>query len=65
LVSKHFVFQIKLGRLQLKWIDEDVSYGIGSLAGWGSTEFYKQMAASGIIHFPDSSWASSTTKTSV
>lgn len=65
LVSKHFVFQIKLGRLQLKRIDEDVSYGIGSLAGWGSIEFYKQMAASGIIHFPDSYWASSATKTSV
>lgn len=64
LVSQHFVFQIKRGRLQLKRIDEDVSYGIGSLAGWGSIEFYKQMVAAGIIHFPDPHWASSITKTS-
>ena len=35
------VFQIKFGRLQPKRINENVSDGIGSLAGWGSIEFYK------------------------
>lgn len=44
LVPKHFVFQIKFGRLQLKRINKDVSYGIGSLAGRGSIEFYIEMA---------------------
>lgn len=35
LVFKYFVFQTKYGRLQLKRINEDFSYEIGNLAGWG------------------------------
>lgn len=46
LISKHVVFQIKLGRLYLKRINEDVLYEIGSLAGWGGMILYKEAATS-------------------
>lgn len=64
LVSKHLVFQMKFGRLQLKRINEDVFYEIGSLADWESIKFYKKVAAPGTIHCPDSHEASSAIKPS-
>lgn len=47
LVFKYFVFQTKYGRLQWKRINEDFSYEIGNLAGWGL------IMSPGVIYCPN------------
>lgn len=47
LVFKYFVFQTNYGGLQLKRINDDFSYEIGHLAGWGL------ITSPGIIYWPN------------
>lgn len=51
-VPKHFVFQIKFGRLQLKRINEDVTYGIRKPGKSGINWVLQIDGHSGINPFP-------------